>query len=151
MQKILAAADKRQGALATKARLALHNGKAMTLLSRRQLYSTTSAIASDHSHTAPTTYTFTRDCLRQSQNDKKRQYAHLKLLTNNLEAILVSDPDTTDAAAAMDVSVGYFHDPKVRYHIHQRLYYTTLILILYFLNIFYVGFCTFFIYYVVFS
>ena len=46
-----------------------------------------------------------------SPNDK-RNYGVITL-PNNLQAMLISDPSCTVAAAAMDVSVGYFHDPKV--------------------------------------
>jgi hypothetical protein len=46
------------------------------------------------------------DRIVQSQDDK-RKYRVLRL-TNDLEAILVSDPDTDTAAASMDVHVGHF-------------------------------------------
>ena len=48
----------------------------------------------------------------KSQNDQ-RQYESL-LLSNQLKVLLVSDPDTDKAAAAMDVFVGSSRDPKGR-------------------------------------
>lgn len=52
-----------------------------------------------------------KNAILKSQNDKKREYAHLKL-PNQLEALLISDPDTKESAAAMDVMAGYFSDPR---------------------------------------
>ncbi len=40
-----------------------------------------------------------------------RRYRRMRL-DNGLEVLLISDPDTPKAAAAMDVGVGYFHDPE---------------------------------------
>ncbi|KAG2383548.1 hypothetical protein C9374_004219 [Naegleria lovaniensis] len=42
----------------------------------------------------------------------KREYKVIKL-ENELEALLVSDPETAQAAAAMDVKVGHFSDPVI--------------------------------------
>ncbi|KAM0952032.1 putative insulysin [Dioscorea sansibarensis] len=41
----------------------------------------------------------------------KREYRRI-VLPNSLEALLISDPETDKAAAAMNVSVGYFSDPE---------------------------------------
>ena len=41
----------------------------------------------------------------------ERQYRYLTL-TNGLACVLVSDPETDKAAAAMDVNVGHFSDPE---------------------------------------
>jgi insulysin len=41
-----------------------------------------------------------------------RSYRLIKLLGNDLEALLVHDPKTEKAAAAMDVHVGHMSDPK---------------------------------------
>ncbi|KAH7661765.1 Insulysin protein [Dioscorea alata] len=41
----------------------------------------------------------------------KREYRRI-VLPNSLEALLISDPETKKAAAAMNVSVGYFSDPE---------------------------------------
>ncbi|KAH7661720.1 Insulysin protein, partial [Dioscorea alata] len=41
----------------------------------------------------------------------EREYRRI-VLPNSLEALLISDPETNKAAAAMNVSVGYFSDPE---------------------------------------
>ncbi|KAH7661783.1 insulysin protein [Dioscorea alata] len=41
----------------------------------------------------------------------KREYRRI-VLPNSLEVLLISDPETDKAAAAMNVSVGYFSDPE---------------------------------------
>jgi insulysin len=41
-----------------------------------------------------------------------RDYRLVRLLENNLEALLVCDPKTDKASAAMDVHVGHMSDPK---------------------------------------
>lgn len=46
---------------------------------------------------------------RKSSLDQ-REYA-VVTLPNGLQALLVSDPETTEAGASMDVNVGYFNDP----------------------------------------
>uniref|UniRef100_A0A0D6QRY2 Insulin-degrading enzyme-like 1, peroxisomal n=1 Tax=Araucaria cunninghamii TaxID=56994 RepID=A0A0D6QRY2_ARACU len=48
--------------------------------------------------------------ITKALNDK-REYKRL-LLRNSLKVLLISDPDTDKAAAAMDVSIGAFSDPK---------------------------------------
>ncbi|XP_020273588.1 insulin-degrading enzyme-like 2 [Asparagus officinalis] len=40
----------------------------------------------------------------------KHEYRRI-VISNSLEALLISDPDTDKAAASMVVSVGYFSDP----------------------------------------
>ncbi|XP_048236137.1 insulin-degrading enzyme-like 1, peroxisomal isoform X2 [Ricinus communis] len=40
----------------------------------------------------------------------KREYRRI-VLNNNLQVLLISDPDTDKCAASMDVGVGYFSDP----------------------------------------
>ena len=52
------------------------------------------------------------DSVIKSQNDQ-RQYESF-LLSNRLKVLLISDPDTDKAAAAMDVFVGSSRDPKDR-------------------------------------
>jgi insulysin len=41
-----------------------------------------------------------------------RSYRLIRLLDNKLEALLVHDPKTDKASAAMDVHVGHLSDPK---------------------------------------
>ncbi|OAY69616.1 Zinc-metallopeptidase, peroxisomal, partial [Ananas comosus] len=41
----------------------------------------------------------------------KREYRRI-ILSNSLEVLLISDPDTDKAAASMNVSIGYFCDPE---------------------------------------
>ncbi|XP_059309265.1 insulin-degrading enzyme-like 1, peroxisomal isoform X2 [Lycium ferocissimum] len=41
----------------------------------------------------------------------KREYRRI-VLQNNLEVLLISDPETDKCAASMDVPVGYYSDPK---------------------------------------
>jgi insulysin len=48
--------------------------------------------------------------ITRPRNDK-RGYRRV-VLPNDLECLLVSDPDTDKAAASMNVSVGYFCDPE---------------------------------------
>ena len=53
---------------------------------------------------------FEGDIIR-SENDKERQYRYVTL-SNDLQVLLVSHPDTEKAAACCDVRVGSFQDPK---------------------------------------
>lgn len=53
---------------------------------------------------------FTASDIKSSPNDS-RAYRHL-VLDNQLQVLLISDPTTEKAAAAMDVSVGSRHDPR---------------------------------------
>ncbi|WMV23837.1 hypothetical protein MTR67_017222 [Solanum verrucosum] len=41
----------------------------------------------------------------------KREYRRI-VLQNSLEVLLISDPETDKCAASMEVSVGYYSDPK---------------------------------------
>jgi len=41
-----------------------------------------------------------------------REYRLVRLVENNLEVLLVHDPKTEKASAAMDVHVGHMNDPK---------------------------------------
>ena len=50
--------------------------------------------------------------LRKSPNDA-REYRYL-VLANKLRVLLVSDPDTDNAAAALSVYRGSFHEPETR-------------------------------------
>ncbi len=43
----------------------------------------------------------------------KRSYRVVELPTNKLQVVLIHDPETDKAAAAMDVNVGHFSDPDM--------------------------------------
>ncbi len=47
------------------------------------------------------------------ERDERRQYRNV-LLPNGITTLLISDPDVEKASAALQVSVGSFHDPKGR-------------------------------------
>ena len=59
-------------------------------------------------HSASTTECVTEDFEKSTLDD--RAYRYIRLLSNNLEALLVQDPKTDRAGAALDVNVGYFSD-----------------------------------------
>ncbi|KAF7727647.1 Insulinase (Peptidase M16) [Apophysomyces ossiformis] len=54
-------------------------------------------------------WTYTRN-LEKSDNDD-REYRLIKLVNNNLQALLVHDKDTDKSSAALDVHVGHLSDP----------------------------------------
>lgn len=69
-------------------------------------------IPSQATEPSSSSYTTFSKPLVQSPNDN-RQYRIIKL-HNNLQALLVSDPDTDKAAASLSVGVGHLSDPDDR-------------------------------------
>lgn len=62
------------------------------------------------SQSLPSSYLVNDNGIIKSDKDKCN-YDHL-ILPNGLEVLLIQDPDTDKASAAMNVKCGYFHDPK---------------------------------------